>query len=150
MVSSQMIDLECLEAWHGVAEYWKPCPVGVFAALQGQEYCACLRCENGTVIWNAMAVTVICEHCYCRNPTGVFRTVREKGDVSWKPVSYCEVPVVVPEWWYVSLPRRGELEDDVVPLLLPRRDFGDVVLCHSVETPRPRTWGLTLRPRGHM
>ena len=60
-----------------------------------------LKSETGTVIWNAMTVTVICEHCCCRDPTVIFRTICDKGDVLWKPVSY-EVLVVIREWCCVG------------------------------------------------
>ena len=89
--------------------------------------------ENGTVILNAMTVAVINENCCYRDPLGVFRTVTVEWDVSWESISYGEILIMVCNGWRVRLPRRGELEDDVRSLELPRRSVRHVVEGHVVQ-----------------
>ena len=89
--------------------------------------------ENGTVILYAMTVAVINENCCYRDPLGVFRTVSVEWDVSWKSISYGEILIVVCDGWRVRLPRRGELEDSVRSLELPRRSVRHVVEGHVVQ-----------------
>ena len=85
------------------------------------------------MILNAMTVAVINEDCCYRDPLGVFRTVSVEWDVSWESISYGEILIVVGDGWHVRLPRRGELEDDVRSLELPRRSVRHVVEGHVVQ-----------------
>ena len=57
----------------------------------------------------------------------------EPSGVSWKSISYGEILIVVCDGWRVRLPRRGELEDDVRSLELPRRSARHVVEGHVVQ-----------------
>ena len=106
-----------------------PCgePIGVFDALESEQYGTSFGRENGTVILNVMTVAVINENCCYRDPLSVFRTVSVEWDVSWESISYGEILIVVCDGWRVRLPRRGELEDDVRSLELPRRRVRHVV-----------------------
>ena len=85
------------------------------------------------MILNAMTVAVINEDCCYRGPLGVLRTVSVEWDVSWESISYGEILIVVCDGWRVRLPRRGELEDDVRSLELPRRSVRHVVEGYIVQ-----------------
>ena len=99
----------------------------MFDALESEQYGTSFGRENGTVILYAMTVAVINENCCYRDPLGVFRTVSVEWDVFWKSISYGEILIVVCDGWRVRLPRRGELEDSVRSLELPRRGVRHVV-----------------------
>ena len=105
----------------------------MFDALESKQYGTSFGRKNGTVILNAMTVAVINEHCCYRDPLGVFRTVSVEWDVSWESIFYGEILIVVCGRWRVRLPRRGELEDDVRSLELPRRSVRHVVEGHVVR-----------------
>ena len=60
----------------------KPFPIGVFDALESEQYGTSFGRENGTVILNAMTVAMINEDCCYRDPLGVFRTVSVEWDES--------------------------------------------------------------------
>ena len=105
----------------------------MFDALESEQYGTSFGRENGTVILYAMTVAVINENCRYRDPLGVFRTVSVEWDVFWKSISYGEILIVVCDGWRVRLPRRGELEDSVRSLELPRRSVRHVVEGHVVQ-----------------
>ena len=105
----------------------------MFDALESEQYGTSFGRENGTVILNAMTVAVINENCCYRDPLLVFRTVSVEWDVSWESISYGEILIVVGDEWCVRLPRRGELEDDVRSLELPRRSVRHVVEGQIVQ-----------------
>ena len=105
----------------------------MFDALESEQYGTSFGRENGTVILYAMTVAVINKNCCHRDPLGVFRTVSVEWDVSWKSISYGEILIVVCDGWRVRLPRRGELEDSVRSLELPRRSVRHVVEGHVVQ-----------------
>ena len=85
------------------------------------------------MILNAMTVAMINEDCCYRDPLGVFRTVSVEWYVSWESIFYGEILIVVCDGWRVRLPRRGELEDDVRSLELPRRSVRHLVEGHVVQ-----------------
>ena len=105
----------------------------MFDALESEQYGTSFCHENGTVILNAMTVAMINEDCCYRDPLGVFRTVSVEWNVSWASISYGEILIMICDGWHVRLPRRGELEDDVRSLELPRRSVRHLVEGHVVQ-----------------
>ena len=80
---------------------------------------------------------MINEDCCYRDPLGVFRTVSVEWNMSWESISYGEILIMICDGWHVRLPRRGELEDDVRSLELPRRSVRHVVEGHVVQFDPP-------------
>ena len=105
----------------------------MFDALESEQYGTSFGRENGTVILNAMTVAMINEDFCYRDPLGVFRTAGVEWYVSWESTSYGEILIVVCDGWRVRLPRRGELEDDVRSLQLPRRNLRHIVEGYVVQ-----------------